>query len=125
MPAATKRILLAEDDSFLSTLLKTRIEREGFAVTVVGRGDEVVPALKKQKHDLLLLDIILPGKVGYEILDDLDKFGMKTPFMVISNLAQQEDIKRAKEYGAIEYFIKAHIAIDDLIKRIRTFLGSA
>ncbi len=123
MPPALKRILLAEDDAFLSTLLKTRLEREGFTVTVVGRGDEVLPALKKTKGDLLLLDIILPGKVGYEVLDDLEKADLKTPFIVISNLAQEEDMKRAKQYGALEYFVKAHISIDSLIKRIQSFFA--
>ena len=118
-----KKILLAEDDTFLSGLLKNRLTREGFDVTVVAEGDKVIATVKSMKPDLILLDIILPGKIGYEILEDLEKAGVKVPFMVISNLGQDEDIERAKKYGAIEYFIKAHIAIDELVKRIAAFLG--
>ncbi len=124
MAAASKKILIAEDDSFLSTLLKNRLLREGFEVATVSRGDEVIAALKKERPILLLLDIILPGKVGYEVIEDMKKEAMKVPFMIISNLAQEEDIKRAKDYGAVEYFVKAHIAIDDLVKRVSTFFAS-
>jgi len=119
-----KKILVAEDDNFLSTLLKNRLIRDGFDVSIVGRGDEVVPALKKQKMDLLLLDIILPGKIGYDVIDDLKEAKLKTPFMIISNLAQDEDVQRAKKAGAIEYFVKAHVAIDELVKRVTSFLNT-
>jgi DNA-binding response OmpR family regulator len=123
MPVSPKKILVAEDDAFLSTLLKNRLAREGFDVLTVGHGDEVIPLIKKEKPDLLLLDIILPGKVGYDILEDLSKAGSKLPFMVISNLSQDEDIKRAKSYGALEYFVKAKIGIDDLVSRVKQALG--
>ncbi len=118
-----KKILLAEDDEFLSTLLKTRLEREGFVITIVRSGDEVIPTLKLVKPDLMLLDIILPGKSGHEILDNLIKAETKIPpFMVLSNLGQEEDIKRATQFGAIEYFVKSHTALDDLVKKIAEFL---
>lgn len=122
--ADTKKILVAEDDTFLSTLLKNRLVRDGFDVTVVSRGDEVVPTLKKQKTDLILLDIILPGRIGYDIIDDLEEAKIKTPFMIISNLAQDEDVQRAKKAGAVDYFVKAHVAIDDLVKRVSSFLNA-
>lgn len=118
-----KKILLAEDEDFLATLLKSRLMREGFDVTLVKNGMEILPTLKSDKPDLLLLDIILPDKVGFEVLDDMEKAKIKVPFMVMSNLGQDEDIERAKRYGAIEYFVKAHINIDDLVKNINTFFA--
>jgi DNA-binding response OmpR family regulator len=121
-----KKILLAEDDEFLSSLLKNRLQREGFAVQIARTGDETMAALKTIQPDLVLLDIILPGKLGFEILEDVKKDPKlaKTPFMVMSNLGQEDDIRKAKDLGALEYFIKAHILIDDLIKKISSFLGT-
>lgn len=121
-----KKILLAEDDEFLSSLLKNRLQREGFSVQLAKTGDEVVEMLKTYKPDLVLLDIILPGKLGFEILADMKKDPKlsKLPFMVMSNLGQDEDIQKAKELGAVEYFVKARIMIDDLIKKIASFLSA-
>lgn len=120
-----KKILLAEDDGFLSSLLQNRLQREGFAAELIKNGLEVLPSLKRSPPDLLLLDIILPGKLGFEVLEEMraDPKLAKIPFMVMSNLGQEEDIKKAKDLGAIEYFVKARFMIDDLVKRIGSFLS--
>ena len=122
-----KKILLAEDDEFLSSLLKNRLQREGFSVQLAKTGTEVVEMVKSFHPDLVLLDIILPGKLGFDILAEMktDPKLAKLPFMVMSNLGQDEDIQKAKELGAIDYFVKARIMIDDLIKRITSFLNAS
>lgn len=119
-----KRILLAEDDEFLSSLLKNRLQREGLAVDLAKTGEQVISFLKTTKPDLMLLDIILPGKLGFEILEEMkgDAKLAKPPFMVMSNLGQDDDIKRAKALGALEYFVKSRIMIDDLVKQVISFL---
>ena len=119
-----KKILLAEDDEFLSSLLKNRLEREHFVVKLAVSGDEVVAMTKEFQPDLVLLDIIMPGKLGFEILEEMQKDTKlkKLPFMVISNLGQDSDIAHAKELGAVEYFVKAKIMIDELITRVSAFL---
>mgnify|MGYP001571948510 CR=1 FL=1 len=121
-----KRILLTEDDEFLSALIKNRLEREGFEVKIAKTGDEVISILKIFKPDLVLMDIILPGKFGFDVLEEMraDPKLSQVPFMVISNLGQETDIARAKSLGAVDYFVKARIMIDDLIKRIKSFLES-
>jgi DNA-binding response OmpR family regulator len=121
-----KKILLAEDDEFLAALLKNRLQRDGYAVEIVENGANVVEMLRTYKPDLLLLDIILPNKLGFEIIEDMraDTKLAKMPFMVMSNLGQPEDIERAKQLGAIEYFVKARLVIEDLIKRIASFLAT-
>jgi len=123
--ADQKKILLAEDDEFLSTLIKNRLQREGFEVTVAKDGEEVLTILKGLKPDLVLMDIILPKKLGFEVMEQIqaDPKLSRTPFMVISNLGQDSDIRKAKELGAIDYFVKARILIDDLINRIKGFLN--
>lgn len=122
--ADAKKILLAEDDEFLSSLIKNRLEREHFNVKVAMTGDAVVGMVKEFQPDLVLLDIIMPGKLGFEILEEMQKDPKlnKLPFMVMSNLGQDSDIARAKELGAVDYFVKARIMIDDLIGRIAAFL---
>jgi two-component system response regulator ResD len=122
----SKKILLAEDDEFLSALIKNRLERENFEVKIVTNGDNVISTVKEFKPNLVLLDIILPGMLGFEILEEMQKDPVlkKLPFMVMSNLGQESDIKKAKDLGAVDYFIKAHVLIEDLIKSIKTFLAS-
>lgn len=124
MADGQKKILLAEDDDFLSSLLRNRLEREGFNILLVKRGDEVIENMKTFKPDLMMLDIILPGKLGFEVLEDTrsDPKLAAIPFFVMSNLGQEEDIQKAKRLGAIDYFIKSRIMIDDVIKKIAEFL---
>jgi len=119
-----KRILLVEDDPFLSSLLGNRLKREGFEVFLVKDGSEALKAMRAQPVDLVLLDIILPGKSGFEVLEDIkgDPQISNLPVIIISNLGQETDIEKGKELGVIDYIVKARISIDDLIKKAREFL---
>src|SRR5689334_10683030 len=119
-----KRILLTEDDEFLSSLIKNRLEREHFEVKVAKDGEEILALLKVYKPDLVLMDIILPKKLGFEVLEEIQNNAKlnRAPVMILSNLGQDSDISRAKELGAVDYFIKAKVVIDDLIRRIKSFL---
>jgi DNA-binding response OmpR family regulator len=119
-----KKILLIEDDPFLSSLLGNRLKKEGFGVTAVKSGAEASKALDLDKPDLILLDIILPGKSGFEVLEDIrsNPASSKISVIVISNLGQESDIEKAKELGATDYIVKAKITIDDLVNNIKKFL---
>lgn len=127
MPTPTAKILLTEDDEFLSSLIKNRLEKEGVEVKIAKDGDEVLAILKTYQPDLILLDIILPHKLGFEVLEELQNNPAlkKAPVMVLSNLGQESDIARAKQLGAVDYFVKAKILIDDLIKKIKAFLAAS
>jgi DNA-binding response OmpR family regulator len=120
-----KKILLIEDDPFLSLLLKTKLQREGFEVVRVGDGETALQILRTSEFNLILLDIILPQKTGFEVLEEMrmdpQLHAKKTPVMIVSNLGQEEDVRRGKELGVIEYFIKAKISIDDLVQRVKDF----
>lgn len=121
-----KTILLVEDDKFLSTLLKNRFSKEGFEVLHADSGEKALEFLKKSKPDLVLMDIILPEKSGFEamelILSD-PQYG-QPPVMVISNLGQQSDVEKGKRLGAVEYFIKAHVSIDDILSKVKSYLSA-
>jgi len=121
----SKKILLVEDDQFLSSLLVNRLQKEGLAVTLAINGDEALSRLKEGQFDLILLDIILPGKSGFEAMEQIiasPQYG-QTPIFIISNLGQEADIVRGKELGAKEYFVKAQTPIDTLVGKIKVFLG--
>lgn len=119
-----KKILLIEDDPFLSSLLGNRLKREGFDLSSVKNGSEAIKELKANKPDLVLLDIILPGKSGFEVLEDMksDPQLPKIPVIIISNLGQDADIEKGKELGAAEYIVKAKVSIDDLVSKIKDYL---
>ncbi|MDP1689137.1 MAG: response regulator [bacterium] len=118
-----KKLLLVEDDPFLSSLLKARLAKEGFVVAYAADGEEALELLRKEKPDLVLLDLILPKKSGFEVLEIMrdDPRLVKLPVMIVSNLGQESDIARGKELGAVAYFIKAKTSIDVLAKEISGF----
>ncbi|MDE2144597.1 MAG: response regulator [Patescibacteria group bacterium] len=120
----TKKVLLVEDDPFLSQLLSTRMQRAGLEVSKAVDGEEAVNFLKQNKPDLVLLDLILPKKSGFQVLEEMkgDPLIKEAPVIIISNLSQESDVARGKELGAIEYYVKARTSIDDLVTRITGIL---
>src|SRR3989344_4374171 len=123
-----KKILLVEDDSFLSSLLKNRLQKEGFEVVLAKDGDEEINYLRNINPDLLLLDLILPKKTGFEVMEELRsnpqlQANSNLPIIIISNLGQQEDIDKSRQLGAIEYYVKAKVSIDQLIEKIKGFFA--
>jgi len=124
MDTTAFKILLVEDDQFLSNLLKVRLQRENMEVILAQDGEEALKRLADSRPSLILLDLILPKKSGFEVLEKIstDPQLKDMPVIIISNLGQTSDIQRGKELGAIEYFVKAKISIDDLILKIKEFL---
>lgn len=125
------KILLVEDDPFLSSLLKNRLQKEGFEVMYARDGEEAIALLKTQSVQLVLLDIILPKRSGFEVMEDIrtdvevKMHNANLPIIVISNLGQPDDMEKGKELGAIEYFVKAKTSIDDLVGRVNEFIGGS
>ena len=123
---AQKSILLIEDEKFLNQLLKNRLQKEGIKVTIAFNGEEGLKFLRSEKFDLILLDLILPRISGFELMEIIsaDPSIKSSPIIIISNLGQETDIAKGKCLGAIEYFIKARVSIDELIKQIKKFMGA-
>ena len=123
--ANEKKVLLIEDDTFLSSLIKARLEKEGFGVAQAFDGEEGVQLLKKEKPDLIILDLIMPKVSGFETMEhlninvDLNQI----PLVVLSNLAQDSDIQKAKSLGAKEFFVKIRTSIDDVVAKVKELLG--
>lgn len=117
-------IVIAEDDEFLCRALYHKLRDANIGAICVKNGDEVLPALETFNPKLLLLDIILPRVNGFEILKTIteDPQYKSFPVIVISNLGQESDIRRGKDYGVVEYFVKAKTSMDELVNKVREFL---
>ncbi len=116
-----KTILLVEDDKFLRELLSKRLRDEKFIVFDVIDGEEAFKVLDKEKIDLVLLDIILPGVNGFEILKRLkeDPTIAQIPVMMLTNLGQKSDMERGQELGAEDYMVKAQYTPREIVERIK------
>lgn len=121
MDEALKKVLLVEDDEFLAALLKNRLQKENFEVILAKNGEEALKSLETIVPDLILLDIILPGKSGFEVLEEMhaDPKFPKVPVLIISNLGQESDIAKGRELGALGYFVKARTSIDEVINQVK------
>ncbi len=121
-----KTILLVEDERLLSNLLRQRLEKDGFKVEAVSDGDEALKFLKTNKPDLVLLDVILPKMSGFELMEKLrdDAEFQKVPIIIMSNLGQESDVEKGQMLGAVGYFVKAKLSIEELAGKVREFLGS-
>lgn len=122
-----RSILLVEDEPLLANLLKKRLEKEGYSVQIAGDGQSALDLLKSNKFNLILLDIILPKVSGFELMENIrqDPGYANAPIIVISNLGQEGDIEKGKRLGAVGYFVKAHVSIEDLVSQIKKFLTDA
>jgi DNA-binding response OmpR family regulator len=120
------KILLIEDDKFLRTVLERKLTKEGFEFISAVDGDEALEKIITYKPDIILLDIILPKKSGFLVLENIKKDPelKKVPVIIISNLGQEEDVKKGLSLGALEYFVKAKISLDDVVKKIKEYAKS-
>lgn len=120
-----KKVLIAEDDHFLAKIYKIKFAKEGINADIATDGNEALEKIREQKPDLVLLDLVMPGKDGFEVLEELqsDKTLKKIPIIVLSNLGQEEDIAKGKSFGIVDYFIKSDISIHDIVKKVKEILN--
>lgn len=119
-----KKILIAEDESILLNVLKDRFEAEGWKVTVAKDGIEAMEAINKSKFDLVLLDLLMPRKDGFEVLKEVkDNPELKNlPIIVLSNLGGDDDIKKALSLGAKDYFVKTQHPMSEVVEKVENLL---
>ena len=119
-----KKILLIEDEEGIILPLKIKLEKRGFELIIARDGEAGLAALRSEKPDLVLLDIILPKMNGFEILEQIKKEdgAAKIPIVVISNLAREGEIERGLGLGARDFIVKANLSLDNLVDKISKFL---
>lgn len=117
------KILIVDDDPPIVELLKFTLEEAGYETIVAMDGDETLEKVKEEKPDLVLLDIMLPTKDGYSVLEELRgnaKFKI-LPIVIISAKVQEVDISFGLELGANDYFTKP-LDLDRLVKKVEALL---
>ncbi|PIZ55858.1 response regulator [bacterium (Candidatus Torokbacteria) CG_4_10_14_0_2_um_filter_35_8] len=120
-----KKILIIEDDSFLSGMYASRFNLEGFEVFIAEDGEKGFNMIQEKNPDLILLDVILPRWDGFEVLQKIkkDPSYRNIPVLLLTNLGQEEDIKRGKALGADDYLVKVHHTPDEVVSKVRSFVS--
>lgn len=118
------RLLLVEDEPSLARGLADNFRHEGYQVQVVGRGEAAVPAVRDFRPDLLVLDLMLPGRSGLEILQELRARGESFPILVLTAKGDVVDRVVGLELGADDYLSKP-FAVRELLARVRALLRRA
>lgn len=118
------RVLIVEDDKFLRDLIAQKLKRDGFLTQEALDGEEGLKLAGERRPDLILLDLILPGLDGFEVLRRLkaDKQLSHIPVIVLSNLGQKEDMDRALSGGAEDFMVKAHFTPSEIVIKIKSVL---
>lgn len=117
-------VLVVEDEDFLVRALKDNLVSEGYSVSVATDGEMVFAELKKKVPSLILLDLLLPKKNGFDVLKEIRQSPewQLIPVVILSNLGEDSEIKRALELGANDYFVKSQHPIQEVIEKVREYL---
>jgi DNA-binding response OmpR family regulator len=117
-----KKILVAEDEKPMAKTMNIKLTRAGFEVTIASNGEEVLLLLDENTYDLIITDLMMPKVDGFKILTEIKKRGLTVPVIVTSNLSQEEDEKKAKDLGAINYFVKSNTPIIQIVDYVNEIL---
>ncbi len=118
------RVLLVEDDDFLRKICRTKMEREGFNVSVAINGKEALKKIIEGDPQIVLLDIILPIMDGFEVLKRVKEDPSKSsvPIIMLTNLGQESEIEKGFKLGAEDYIVKAHLTVGEIIEKVKEIL---
>ena len=121
-----KTILFIEDEPILQKLIGRFLEKEDFQVISALNGEVGLKLTKKMKPDLILLDLILPRKDGFEILKELKENDetKEIPVIILTNLEGSGDVEKALSLGATTYLVKANYELKEVVEKIKETLGS-
>lgn len=119
------KVVLVEDDKFLLEVLIFRLKDEGFDAIPVDNGETAYATIKKETPKIVLLDLLLPKKNGFEVLQELkaDPVTNPIPVVILSNLGQQTDLDKGRQLGAVDYLVKANFSIGDIVAKIKQYLA--
>lgn len=118
------KILIVEDENILAKVLEEKFRAVDFEVRIAYNGETAIPMAREFTPDIILLDLILPKKSGFSVLEDLRAAPELSliPVIVLSNLGQDEDIKKALQLGAKDYLVKIHHPIKEVIDKVKSLI---
>ena len=121
-----KRVLIIEDDQFLSELSQTKLSKAGYEVMAALDGETGLQTAINQKPDIILLDILLPGIDGFQVLSQLksnpDPQINGIPVLLLSNYGQEENIQKGMSLGAVDYLVKANFTTNEIVTKLQAVL---
>ena len=120
------KILVVEDDLFLLGMYSTKFELEGFKSFAVDSGEKALEVIFQEYPDIVLLDVVLPGIDGFEVLRQMraDDKTKDTPVILLTNLSQKGDVEKGLSLGANDYLIKAHFMPVEVIDKIKSLINN-
>jgi len=120
------KVLIVEDDQMLGDMYASKFQADGFTVLRASDGADGLKVAEKEKPDAILLDVIMPKLDGFATLQQLkaNKDLAKIPVIMLTNLGQDEDIKKGKELGASDYFVKANQTPSEIVAKVKSLLGA-
>jgi len=120
-----KKILIFEDDKVLVRVYANKLKKAGYNVLFQENGTEALERVKKEKPDLIISDLIMPEKDGFETLEEIkaNEDTKHIPTLIVSNLGQEADRKETKKLGATEHLVKANVSFKEIQKKIKELLS--
>ncbi|MCZ2845755.1 MAG: response regulator [Candidatus Bathyarchaeota archaeon] len=121
------KILIIEDDKFLNKLYSDKLNRSGLDVLGTISAEEGLNRALMEKPDLILLDLVLPQKSGFEVLSELklSPETKKIPVVILTNLGQETDMRRGLDLGAVAYLVKTDFSVNQLPELVKEYLAKA
>lgn len=121
-----KKVIVVEDDEHISKVYEIKLAKEGIDAKVARDGEEAVVMITAEKPNLIILDLMIPKKDGFGVLEEIKKNPelASIPVIILSNLGQKSDQDRALALGANEYLVKVDYPIQDIIEKVKGYLSS-
>ena len=125
MNETTKKVMIVEDDEHISKVYEIKFAKEGISTSVARDGEDAVVKITAEKPSLIILDLMIPKKDGFWVLEEIKKNPdlATIPVLVLSNLGQKSDQERALGLGANEYLVKVDFSIQDIIEKVKGYLA--
>ena len=122
-PASGIHVLMIEDDAAIAEMYRVQFEHDGFRVSIATTGEVAVATLTDGDPDLVLLDLLLPDRSGFEVLDSLnERLPTHPPVVILSNYGEPSMIDRGRSLGAVEYLVKSRVTPAEISRRIPTWV---
>ena len=120
----TKNVLIVEDDPFIRDILAQKFKKKDWEVKVAGDGLSGFKEATLNVPDIIILDILLPGMDGHELLEKLkdDPALHSIPVLVLSNFDEKSDIEKSVHLGAVDHLVKANVILDEVVTRAEEVL---
>ena len=119
----SKTVLVTEDDSFLRETIQSVLEEHNVEVLLAENGEMAIAQIDKKQPDLLLLDIFMPVKDGYAVLEHRQAKGYQFPVIILSNASDHVSMEKCQELGAAGFLVKSDMDEDELWEKISPYVG--